>query len=82
QQSYLRNSDKYETFYPSSEGDLQSGDILFLNGHIFIYTGERHTGSDGRSQGASLSTRPPSGHHTYLSDGRGGYEVARLVNAE
>lgn len=80
-QSYLRGSDKYETFHPSSVGDLQSGDILFLNGHIFIYTGERHSGIDGSSQGASLSTRPPSGHITYLSDNRGGYEVARLVSS-
>jgi hypothetical protein len=80
-QSYLRGSEKYETFSPSSVGDLQSGDILFLNGHIFIYTGERHSGTDGSSQGASLSTRPPSGHITYLSDARGGYEVARLVSS-
>lgn len=79
QLNYLQNSSKYEVFIPSNEGELQSGDILIVPGHIYIYTGERHEGSDGRAQGASLYTRPPSGHHFYLSDSRGAYYAARYV---
>lgn len=77
--NYLRNSSKYEFFTPSNEGELEPGDILIRPGHIYLYTGERHEGIDGRAQGASLSTRPPSGHHVYLSDSGGAYQVARYV---
>jgi len=79
QLSYLQNSSKYEVFTPSNEGELEPGDILIRPGHIYLYTGERHEGIDGRAQGASLSTRPPSGHHVYLSDSGGAYSVARYV---
>ena len=79
QLAYLSNSEKYEFFTPSNEGELQSGDILIVPGHIYIYTGERHEGTDGRAQGASLYTRPPSGHDFYLSDSRGAYQAARYV---
>src|SRR5699024_10802019 len=79
QLNYLRNSDKYEFFTPTNEGELQSGDILIRPGHIYLYTGERHDGSDGRALGASLYTRPPSGHHLYLSDSLGTYQAARYV---
>lgn len=81
QLDYLRNSNDYEFFTPQSEADLQAGDILILPGHIYIYTGERHSGQDGRAQGASLYTRPPSGHDFYLSDSRGSYNVARFTGA-
>ena len=79
QLNYLQNSSKYDVFIPSNEGELQAGDILIVPGHIYIYTGERHEGIDGRAQGASLYTRPPSGHHFYLSDSRGAYFAARYV---
>lgn len=77
--SYLQSSDKYEFFLPQSEGELQPGDILITHGHIFLYTGERNTSATGRAQGASLYTRPPSGHDFYLSDTSGRtYHAARL----
>lgn len=78
QLSYLQSSDKYEVFRPSSEGELEPGDVLIIPGHIYLYTGQRHSGEDGRAQGASLYTRPPSGHYFYLSDNRGDYYAARL----
>lgn len=79
QLNYLQNNSQWEVFTPSNEGELQSGDILIIPGHIYIYTGERHEALDGRAQGASLYTRPPSGHHFYLSDSRGAYYAARYV---
>lgn len=68
QLDYLRNSDNYDFFLPKSEADLEPGDILITPGHIFLYTGERDSSSTGRAQGASLYTRPPSGHDFYLTD--------------
>lgn len=79
QLAYLQGSDKYETFNPSSEGDLEPGDILIVPGHIYIYTGERNSSETGRAQGASLYTRVPSGHNFFLSDNRGSYTAARLT---
>ena len=77
---YLRNSDDYEFFTPQSEGELESGDLLIAAGHIYIYTGERHAGQDGRALGASLYTRPPSGHDFYLTDSvNGQYYAARFI---
>ncbi|MGP9587794.1 transglycosylase SLT domain-containing protein [Micrococcaceae sp. AOP34-BR2-30] len=77
---YLRSSDDYEFFSPQSEGELKSGDILITPGHIYIYTGERHSGADGRALGASLYTRPPSGHDFYLTDtSNRSYYAARYV---
>lgn len=79
QMNYLSNSDKYEYFRPTSEADLKAGDILITQGHIYLYTGERNASSTGRAQGASLYTRPPSGHDFYLSDTSGRtYYAARL----
>ena len=63
---YLRDSSKYEAIHPSSEKDLKPGDIMIRPGHIYMYTGKRHNGSDGSAQGASLYTRPPSGHYMML----------------
>lgn len=81
QLAYLENNDDYEFFTPTSEGDLEPGDILIIEGpnigHTYIYTGERHSADDGRAQGASLYTRPPSGHDIWLSDSNGTYQVAR-----
>lgn len=80
QQPYLRSSDDYEVFTPQSEGELESGDILIATDHIYIYTGERHSGDDGRALGASLYTRPPSGHDFYLTDDvNGQYYAARFT---
>lgn len=79
QLSYLQGSDKYETFTPSSEGDLEPGDILIVPGHIYLYTGERNSSATGRAQGASLYTRVPGGHNFFLSDTRGSYTAARLT---
>ena len=79
QLSYLQGSDKYETFTPSSEGELEPGDILILPGHIYLYTGERDSSETGRAQGASLYTRVPGGHNFFLSDNRGSYTAARLT---
>lgn len=79
QLNYLQNSDKYKFFKPSSEGELEPGDILITPGHIFLYTGERNNTATGRAQGASLYTRPPSGHDFYLTDSSGrAYFAARL----
>lgn len=72
---YLKKSGKYETFNPTSEGDLKPGDILIKPGHTYIYTGKRHGGNDGSAQGASLYTRPPSGHAILVGSG---YTAARL----
>lgn len=78
QLSYVQGSDDYEVFIPSSEGELEPGDILIGTGHIYIYTGERNASETGRAQGASLFTRPPSGHHFFLSDSSNGtYYAAR-----
>jgi len=71
QLDYLRNSPKYKFFKPQSEGELEPGDILITPGHIFLYTGERNATGTGRAQGASLYTRPPSGHDFYLTDSSG-----------
>lgn len=80
QMAYLRNSDDYEFFTPESEGELESGDILISDGHTYIYTGERHAGDDGSALGASLYTRPPSGHDFYLTDSvNGQYYAARFT---
>jgi len=81
QLNYFQNSDDYEFFVPESEGELQPGDLLIVPGHIYMYSGERHEGQDGRALGASLYTRPPSGHDLYLSDDRGEYHVARYVGS-
>lgn len=78
QESYVQNSDDYQVFQPESEGELEAGDILIGPGHTYIYTGERHAGDDGRAQGGSLYTRPPSGHHFFLSDSGGTYIAARF----
>lgn len=72
--SYMQNSDKYKFFTPDSEADLKPGDILVKHGHIYFYTGERNSSSTGRAQGASLYTRPPSGHSMLLG---GEYKVGR-----
>lgn len=72
--SYMQNSDKYKFFTPSSEADLKPGDILVKHGHIYLYTGERNSSPTGRAQGASLYTRPPSGHNMLLG---GEYKVGR-----
>lgn len=74
QLSYVNNSDKYETFSATSEGELEPGDILVRPGHTYLFTGERNSSDTGRAQGASLYTRPPSGHNILLD---GGYTVAR-----
>lgn len=71
QLDYLRNSSKYDFFKPQSEAELEPGDILITPGHIFLYTGERNASGTGRAQGASLYTRPPSGHDFYLTDNSG-----------
>lgn len=82
QYNYLQNSDDYEFFVPSSTDELEPGDILIVTGeeigHTYIYTGERHSSmEDGHAQGASLYTRPPSGHYLLLTDNVGTYTVAR-----
>lgn len=82
QYEYLQNSDDYEFFVPSSTDELEPGDILIATGsgmgHTYIYTGERHASEeDGHAQGASLYTRPPSGHYLLLTDNVGTYTVAR-----
>lgn len=89
QYDYFRESDQWEFFEPDSEGDLEAGDILIVTsggvesvGHTYMYTGERHSGEDGRAQGASLTVRPPSGHSFYLDDSRGAYMAARPVDSE
>lgn len=79
QRPYLAESDDYEYFIPTSEGELESGDILISDGHTYIYTGERNSTPDGRAQGASHFTRPPSGHYFALSDNTGTYHVARFI---
>lgn len=73
---YLKQSDKYKTFKPRSEGDLKAGDIMITPGHIYIYSGKRRSGPANTSLAASLYTRPPSGQDTY---GFGSYTAARLV---
>lgn len=73
---YLKNSDKYKTFKPKSEGDLKEGDIMITPGHIYIYTGKRRSGPANTALAASLYTRPPSGQNVY---GFGSYTAARLV---
>lgn len=78
QEDYVENSDDYEVFQPESEGELEAGDILIGPGHTYIYTGERHAGEDGRALGASLYTRPPSGHQFYLSSSGGSYTAVRF----
>ncbi|WP_315943024.1 lytic transglycosylase domain-containing protein [Nesterenkonia marinintestina] len=86
QMDYLTSSEKYDTFTPQSEGELEPGDILIITGegigHIYLYTGQRHDGDDGRAQGASLGERPPSGHKFFLSDFRGDYTAARLTDPD
>lgn len=79
QRSYMQDSDDYETFYPESEEELEPGDILINSGHVYIYTGDRtgEDAQDGRAQGGSLYTRPPSGHYFFLSDSGGQYMAAR-----
>jgi len=86
QYSYLQSSDKYQIIRPSSEADLQPGDILIRPGHTYIYTGAYTAADDGqeyKAVGASLYTRPPSGHYFYLSDGdddgSGSYIAARFI---
>lgn len=76
QVSYVKNSKMYETFSAGSEADLEPGDILVKPGHTYMYTGERNKSKTGRAQGASLYTRPPSGHYMLLD---GSYTVARFV---
>lgn len=76
--NYLRDSGKYKFFKAKSEGEMEPGDILIKPGHTYFYTGERNTSDTGHAQGASLYTRPPSGHQFYLNDTSGGsYFVAR-----
>lgn len=77
--SYVQNSDKYEYFKPSNLGQLEPGDIMIRHGHIFIYTGKRNSSPTGLFQGASLGSRPPSGHPAYIVDSSGNqHYVARL----
>lgn len=70
QLEYLETSALWHTFVPEGEQDLEPGDILVRSGHIYIFTGEYWCDADGcgyRAVGASLYTRPPSGHHLYLT---------------
>lgn len=73
QMNYLKSSSKYETFYPKSEAEMQPGDILIRDGHTYMYVGSyTATSPSGKTEtwsavGASLYTRPPSGHFFYLS---------------
>lgn len=70
QLAYVEESDRWETFVPQSEEDLLPGDILVRQGHIYIYVDEYWSEEDGchyRAVGASLYTRPPSGHFLYLT---------------
>lgn len=78
QQPYLEGSDDWDTFIPSNEGELEPGDVLIANysggtqgegGHTYIYTGDRGDTEEtyARAQGASLGTRPPSGHAMVFS---------------
>lgn len=70
QLAYVEKSAVWDTFVPHSEDDLEPGDILVREGHIYIYVGEYWSETDGchyRAVGASLYTRPPSGHFLYLT---------------
>lgn len=67
---YVKNSPKYHTFVPSSESELQPGDILIRDGHTYMYVGPYTAERDGKEYkavGASWFSRPPSGHTLYLS---------------
>ncbi|GFZ99477.1 hypothetical protein [Nesterenkonia alkaliphila] len=87
--TYVQDSSKWETFYVEHEGHLEPGDILVQDiggtnyGHIYFYTGERED-SDAPERyrsavGASLHTRPPSGHSVMLTIGGHPYLVARFT---
>ncbi len=89
QMNYIQSSPKYEKFIASSEDQLRPGDILIRTGHTYIYTG-KVSGTEGGesygSRGASLYTRPPSGHYTYLGGAGSGdistnepFTVARYI---
>lgn len=78
QQPYLQDSEEWETFTPTNEGELEPGDVLIANysgggqgegGHTYIYTGDRADTEEtyARAQGASLGQRPPSGHAMVFS---------------
>lgn len=93
QQPYLENSDHWDTFYPTNEGELEPGDVLIANysggaagegGHTYIYTGDRGSTDEtyARAQGASLGQRPPSGHAvTFEAPGGVQYMAARHIGS-
>lgn len=91
-QQYVSDSDDWETFQPTNEGELESGDVMIATysggaqaeaGHTYIYTGGRGDTDEefDRAQGASLGTRPPAGHAVPLTAGPGEtpYTAARYV---
>lgn len=84
-EDYVHSSDDWETFTLENEGQLQPGDVFIATdaegGHTYIYTGERPDGdAEGgthRAQGASLYTRPPSGHFVTTTMRGTPYTIAR-----
>lgn len=91
-EQYVNNSDQWDTFNPTNEGELQPGDVMIITyagggqgeaGHTYIYTGQRSDTDEqyDRAQGASLGTRPPAGHSIAFTAGAGNapYTAARYI---
>ncbi|MBR3138675.1 hypothetical protein IKG38_01505 [Candidatus Saccharibacteria bacterium] len=55
---YFRShSDEWQAVDASSESDLKPGDVIWNNGHIIIYVGEKYGGEYGTLAHASAQTR-------------------------
>lgn len=89
-EQYVEESDEWETFTLENEGQLQAGDVFIAThgggGHTYIYTDERPDGDaeagTHRAQGASLYTRPPSGHYVSTTLNGQPYTIARHVGSD
>lgn len=95
QLAYLQASTKWEqvgTLKGLGLDGLQPGDVLILDGHTFLYTGEDavqavHPGSDGNSVSASYQERSPGvgrDAFEYLRnpDPRGDYQAYRCIQPD
>lgn len=89
-EEYVEESDEWETFTLENEGQLEPGDVFIATdgagGHTYIYTGERPDGDEAagthRAQGASLYTRPPSGHYVTTTLHGTPYTIARHTGSD
>ena len=80
QNSYLRNSDKYEVFDTISMNALQPGDIFIGPGHTYLFVGSfgKYNSASGSLETGKGNGHVPQAGYAYDVGVPGGFAVARL----